>query len=75
MAKLPELRRNDVLRLVADLAKDHEQQGDLITGTAKDGASFTIHLEHGGGLRPDQLSRVLKYMGVSRADFDAWRKR
>jgi hypothetical protein len=73
--KLPELRRAEVLRLVRDHAGDWEQQGDLVTGVSKDGHSFTIHMVHGGGLRPDQLSRALKYMDVSRAEFEEWLSR
>ncbi len=72
MPRLPELRRAEVLRLIRDHAQEWEQQGDLVTGVSKDGHSFTIHMEHGAGLRPDQLSRALRYMDVSRAEFEAW---
>ncbi len=70
--KLPELRRGEVLRLIAAFASEVSQDGDKVTGHARDGRSFTIHMLHGKGLRPDQLSRALKYMGVTRAEFDDW---
>jgi len=71
--KLPELRRREALALIEAFATDIEHHGDLVVGSGRNG-SFTIHLEHGRGLRPDQLSRALKYMGVSRDEFDAWRR-
>jgi hypothetical protein len=73
-AKLPELRRGDVLALVTKFSTKFEQKGDAITGTRRDGESFTIHMLHGKGLRPDQLDRALKYLGVTRAEFEGWRK-
>lgn len=71
--KLPELRRAKALSLIHAFATEVEQKGDLVVGLGRHG-SFTIHLLHGGGLRPDQLNRALKYLGVSRSEFDDWHR-
>ena len=58
--------------MVRDLSAEWEQHGDVLTGVSKDGNSFTIHMEHGRGLRPDQLRHALRFMDVSRAEFERW---
>lgn len=70
--KLPELKRGDALRLVKDFSADMQQKGDIVTGHARDGRSFTIHFDHGKGLTQQQLSRALKYLGVARDEFYDW---
>jgi hypothetical protein len=63
-----------VIALVRAMASEWEQKGDMIAGVSRSGQSFTIHMEHGRGLRPDQLSRALRYMDVTREEFDEWRR-
>jgi hypothetical protein len=70
-AKLPELKRGDVDRFLSHFAPDHKRVGFIVTGEGR-GSAFTIHLRHDGGLRPDQLSRALGYMGIERAEFMGW---
>ncbi len=72
--KLPALRRGEVEALCRDFSQSYGRNGDKVTGTNREGAPYSIHLLHGGGLRPDQLSRTLGYLGVSRAEFWEWRR-
>jgi hypothetical protein len=69
--KLPDLKRREVDRFLQHFVPDASRDGDKVTGDGRNG-SFTLHLNHGGGLRPDQLSRALRYIGVERAEFDRW---
>lgn len=71
--KLPGLSRSDVNAFLDRFAPGHDRKGDLVKGTAAAG-SFTIHLDHGGKLTQQQLNRALKYLGVSREQFDEWRE-
>lgn len=70
--KLPELGRAEVDAMLARFARRHRRVGDRVVGIARDGSPFAIHLQHGGGLRRDQLSRALRYLAVTREEFFGW---
>ena len=74
-AKLPALRRGQVEALLDEFVPRWKRNGDVIVGVSRDGSSFTIHLLHGGGLRSDQLSRALRYAGITRDEFEVWYRR
>jgi hypothetical protein len=72
--KLPALDRAQALALFEHFAPGCEIDGMIVAGIGRRG-TFTVHLEHRGGLRSDQLRKVLTYLGVSRAEFWEWHGR
>jgi hypothetical protein len=43
----------------------------VVSGVGRAG-TFSIHLKHGAGMRPDTVQRALGYLGVSRDEFAHW---
>lgn len=71
--RLPSLRSTEVDAFLERFAPASKRTGNLILGKSRDGRSFSLHLAHGGGMRPDILGHALKYIGVSRTEFEDWR--
>lgn len=69
--KLPELKRRVADQFLDEFAPGHSREGNIVTGDGRAG-SYTLHLRHDGGFRPDQLSRALRYLGVDRDEFMEW---
>lgn len=69
--KLPALNRADAHALFEHFAPGCAIDGMIVSGVGRLG-TFTVHMEHRGGLRPDQLRKTLTYLGVSRDEFWAW---
>ena len=71
--RLPTLARRDAIAMFRHFDPDCTVIGDVVAGAGRHG-TFTVHLNHGGGLRPDTLQRALGYLGVTRAQFFEWRR-
>ena len=71
--KLPALNRAGAVALFQNLAPGCEIDGMIVSGVGRLG-TFTVHMEHRGGLRSDQLRKTLTYLGVSRDEFWEWHR-
>ena len=69
--KLPALNHTQACALFERFAPGCDIDGMLVSGIGRHG-TFTVHMNHGGGLRSDQLRKALTYLGVSRDEFWEW---
>jgi hypothetical protein len=71
--KLPGLNHRETVAFFDEFAPESELRGISVTGRSRDGAPFSVHLDHKTmGLRPDILQNALRYLGVSRQEFWDW---
>lgn len=71
--KLPALDRHEAVAFLDHFADSYRRRGLIVAGLNRDGRAFSIHLEHRSeGMRRDQLSAALRYLGISRAEFFDW---
>jgi hypothetical protein len=71
--RLPDLdRRQTAAFLSAFTTKWEHRGGSLIAGAGRDGQPFAFHARHPFSIRRDFLGRILRQLGVTRVEFDAW---
>lgn len=72
-AKLPDLdRRQSAAFLTAFTTRWEFRGGSQVAGVGRNGQPVFFHAGHPFTIRHDFLPRILRQLGVSREEFDAW---